>query len=359
MSPVLLLSFLVAALIALLPGVAPARRRLADALARDGVGAVRARDLRRGPAAGPVRLVIPIVVLAFVAPFVAGPERVDPRPPGPADRAGRGHRRHATRRPGEPEPPRHVEGEVLDDDPGPRALTGRIALHGGGEYVTGDERAMDALLAAARAAAGDGAADRRHRPDGGGPPAAGAGRRPRRAGVPGRRGARRPRDRGRTAAILTRADAAEPALVGLLAGAHLVHVPGGDPDLVPAVLRDTPAWAAILDAVDRDACLAGASAGAMALGERVWTSRGGVDGLGLLPGVAVIPHFVAGRLDAWRSIVEDGRPLAWIGIDEQTLVIGRPGETWSVAGRGRVHLVPVGAREPALVAGPGAAVPIG
>ena len=121
----------------------------------------------------------------------------------------------------------------------------------------------------------------------------------------------------RTAPILTRADAAEPALVGLLAGAHLVHVPGGDPDLVPAVLRDTPAWSAILDALDRDACLAGASAGAMALGERVWTSRGGVDGLGLLPGVAVIPHFVAGRLDAWRSIVEDGRPLAWIGVDER------------------------------------------
>ena len=60
-------------------------------------------------------------------------------------------------------------------------------------------------------------------------------------------------------------------------------------------------------------------------------------------GIAVIPHCAAGRLEAWRPIVEDGHPLAWIGIDEQTLVIGRPGETWSVAGRGRVHVVPVGA----------------
>lgn len=218
---------------------------------------------------------------------------------------------------------------------------------------------MDALLAAARAAAGDA------QPVVVIVPTAAARQRPEQAAAHGERAFRAAAARAgleievRTAPILTRADAADPALVGLLADAHLVHVPGGDPDLVPAVLRDTPAWSAILEALGRDACLAGASAGAMALGERVWTSRGGVDGLGLLPGIAVIPHFVGGRLEAWRSVVEDGRPLAWIGIDEQTVVIGRPGETWSVAGRGRVHLVPVGAREPALVAGPGAAVPIG
>ncbi|HEY4189161.1 MAG TPA: Type 1 glutamine amidotransferase-like domain-containing protein [Candidatus Limnocylindrales bacterium] len=218
---------------------------------------------------------------------------------------------------------------------------------------------MDALLAAARAAAGPSE-----------PvvvilPTAAARQRPEQAAAQGERAFRAAATRAGTgiavltAPILTRADAADPELVGMLAGAHLIHVPGGDPDLVPSVLRDTLAWAAILEGLDRGMCLAGASAGAMALGERVWTSRGGVDGLGLLPGVAVIPHFVAGRLDAWRPVVEAGRPLAWIGIDEQTLVMGRPGETWSVAGRGRIHVVPVGALEPALVAGPGAAVPIG
>ena len=218
---------------------------------------------------------------------------------------------------------------------------------------------MDALLAAARAAAG-----------GAEPvvvivPTAAARQRPEQAAAQGERAFRAAAARAgigiavETAAILTRGDAGDPALVATLSGAHLIHVPGGDPDLVPAVFRDTPAWVAITEAVDGGACLAGASAGAMALGDRVWTSRGGIDGLGLVPGTAVIPHFVAGRLDAWRPVVEDGRPLAWIGIDEQTLVIGRPGATWAVAGRGRVHLVPVGAREPALVAGPGAAVPIG
>jgi hypothetical protein len=166
---------------------------------------------------------------------------------------------------------------------------------------------MDALLAAARAAAGPSE-----------PvvvilPTAAARQRPEQAAAQGERAFRAAATRAGTgiavltAPILTRADAADPELVGMLAGAHLIHVPGGDPDLVPSVLRDTLAWAAILEGLDRGMCLAGASAGAMALGERVWTSRGGVDGLGLLPGVAVIPHFVAGRLDAWRPVVEAGR----------------------------------------------------
>ncbi len=119
MSPVLLLSFLVAALIALLPvwrlHVAGwPTRWLVTAWVLYSLGIFVAVRL-------PVlRLVIPIVVLAFVAPFVAGPERLT--------RVLQGRRTvpavviDVTPRaaPGEPEPPRHVEGEVLDDDPGPR-----------------------------------------------------------------------------------------------------------------------------------------------------------------------------------------------------------------------------------------------
>ena len=84
----------------------------------------------------------------------------------------------------------------------------------------------------------------------------------------------------------------------------------------------------------------------MALGERLWTSRGGVAGLGLLPGTAVIPHFAPGRVAEWRRAVEDGTPLRWIGLDEQTLVIGRPGGSWTVAGRGRAHVIPPGPSSP-------------
>ena len=145
------------------------------------------------------------------------------------------------------------------------------------------------------------------------------------------------------ARLLRRADAEVPdeALIAQLGDAHLVHLPGGDPDLIPAVLRGTPAWAAVLRAHAGGACVAGASAGAMALAERLWTRDGPVDGLGLVPGIAVLPHFDPGRLGAWRAAVDEGGALTWLGLDERTLVIGRPGGTWTVAGRGRAHLAPV------------------
>ena len=161
-----------------------------------------------------------------------------------------------------------------------------------------------------------------------------------------------------TARILTRDDADDPEHVETLEVAHLIHFPGGDPDLIPAVLRDTPAWAAIRGALSRGACLAGASAGAMALGERLWTSRGGVAGLGLLPGTAVIPHFAPGRVAEWRRAVEDGTPLRWIGLDEQTLVIGRPGGSWTVAGRGPRARDPAGVPRAHDRGPPGSSIPV-
>jgi cyanophycinase len=155
------------------------------------------------------------------------------------------------------------------------------------------------------------------------------------------------------AMLLRRSDAEAPAAAAPFEAAHVVHLPGGDPDVIPAVLRDTPAWAAILRAVERGACLAGASAGAMALAERLWTQGGPLDGLGLVRGIAVLPHYGPGRVQGWRASVDAGRTLTWLGLDEQTLVIGRPGGSWRVAGRGSAHVIPPGIDTPSRSAGPG------
>lgn len=219
---------------------------------------------------------------------------------------------------------------------------------------------MDALLAAARETAGGEVprivlvptAAARHRPD----LAVTQGERAFRAAA-ARAGVE---VRVSEARILRREEAEAPdaGVLVKLEDAHLVHLPGGDPDLIPAVLRGTAAWCAILRAHAGDACVAGASAGAMALAERLWTRDGPVDGLGLVPGIAVVPHFEPSRLGAWRAVVDGGgvggaRPLAWLGLDEQTLVIGRPGEQWTVAGTGRAHMAPAGTGAPATSAGPG------
>ncbi len=152
------------------------------------------------------------------------------------------------------------------------------------------------------------------------------------------------------AGVLDGPSAAEPGNVTRLETAHVIHLPGGDPDLLPAVLRGTPAWAAILRAYVAGACVAGASAGAMALAERLWTAGGPVDGLGLVSGIAVLPHFDPRRASAWRGVVDPDGRLAWLGLDERTLVIGHPGGTWTVAGAGRAHVIHSGADSPAISA---------
>lgn len=148
------------------------------------------------------------------------------------------------------------------------------------------------------------------------------------------------------ARVVDRQSAADPANAALLDAADVVHLPGGHPDLVPAVMRATAAWAAILRAHARGGCIAGASAGAMALGERLWTPAGAAEGLRLVPGLAVVPHFDTRRAAVWRVAVDPAARLAWLGLDERTLVVGRPGEAWTVAGAGRVHLLPPGASTP-------------
>lgn len=225
--------------------------------------------------------------------------------------------------------------------------------------MAGDEAAMDALLEAGIAAwRGSGpvrvvlvpTAVARHRPD-----------------LAAAHGARAFREAGVRAGIVTdiavapvldRRSAADAAIAALFDDAHVIHLPGGDPDLIPAILRDSPAWAAMQRAHSAGACLAGASAGAMALAERLWTRDEPMDGLGVVPGVAVLPHFDPGRLAMWQGAVDPERLLTWLGLDEQTLVIGRPGAEWRVAGRGRAYLAAAGAK-PMVTARHGELIVIG
>ena len=90
----------------------------------------------------------------------------------------------------------------------------------------------------------------------------------------------------------------------------------------------------------------------MALTERLWTSGGPVEGLGLGAGIAVLPHFDPRRAAAWRGIVDPDGHLAWLGLDERTLVIpAGAGGTWTVAGSGSAHVLEPGAALPSRSAG--------
>jgi cyanophycinase-like exopeptidase len=230
---------------------------------------------------------------------------------------------------------------------------GPIGLHGGGEYLPGDERFLDALLetAATRATPGDAesplkvvilpTAAARGRPDLAG--ATGA------AALERRAKARGVKARVEVALVVDDASAADPALAGLIASADLVHLSGGDPDIVPALLAKSAAGAGLRQAWEKGAVIGGASAGAMILAEWTWTPQGGIPGLGYVRGLAVVPHYDDIRRVAWQARLDQVAPagLGYLGLDERTGVISGDG-AWQVAGQGAAYWFPAGSSAPVV-----------
>jgi cyanophycinase-like exopeptidase len=206
-------------------------------------------------------------------------------------------------------------------------MSGPIALHGGGEFLAGDEEFLAALLARAIPRAERGRAIRVAVD-----PTAAARGRPDLAGRNGveafeRVGAESGVDvAATTIPVVDRATAADVDFAADLAAADVIHFPGGDPDLIPTLLPGTAAWAAITEAHLAGAVLAGASAGAMALGPWTWTPGGGIGGLHLVQGYVVVPH---AHEATWSTTIE--RFAAWapeglgaLGLSEQTGVLEEP-----------------------------------
>jgi len=216
-------------------------------------------------------------------------------------------------------------------------VSGPLALHGGGEFLPGDEAFLLALLEATPRTPGEPVriavvpvAAARHSPQ----LAARHGttaleRVALSAGIPAT---------AQAVMVVDAASADDPDLARRLAAADLVHLPGGDPDLVPGILAGSAAWRAIEEAHERGAVLAGASAGAMGLADSTWTQQGWRDGLGLVHGLIVLPHFAQFDPRGREADIDRvGRErLSVLGLDERTGVIREPaGAGWRVAGEGR------------------------
>jgi cyanophycinase len=145
--------------------------------------------------------------------------------------------------------------------------------------------------------------------------------------------------------VTNRVEACEARWAERIAGANFVYLSGGRPGYLYRTLVDTPVWQAILGIYRQGGVLAGCSAGAMILGERIAGFPRGQAGFGLLPGTMIAPHFDelsprAVRL--MRHFVP--KEVALIGIDGNTaLVVESPG--WTVTGSGGVTVIGQGGRE--------------
>lgn len=158
--------------------------------------------------------------------------------------------------------------------------------------------------------------------------------------------------------VVDAASANDPGHARLVAGAGLVYLSGGNPAYLTQTLRGSLVWEAIVEAWAGGCALAGCSAGAMALSaafpdiRHPW--RPAMPGLGLVPGVEVLPHF-----DAFAARMPDlilrrvsGAPagVQVVGIDEDTALVhgldrgsldlGSPDSGgWCVDGRQSVWLL--------------------
>lgn len=141
-----------------------------------------------------------------------------------------------------------------------------------------------------------------------------------------------------------RADADDPAAAQALGEADLIYLSGGKPAYLRRALEGTAVGAALRDAHERGAVLAGCSAGAMILAGHAfefrvrvmpWPLRWG-RGLDFAPGISVVPHY-----DAWPEALsaliafQAPRGSVVLGIDEETAAVGRDG-SWQVHGAARV-----------------------
>lgn len=242
--------------------------------------------------------------------------------------------------------------------PGRDQLSGWFALHGGGEFQPGDERFLRAVLETMPVRPGPGQIVI--------VPTAAA------RGAPDRVAAMGIAAFERIAASLERhvlvsstmvvdlTSADDPAIAQRLEAAALIYFPGGDPDLIPTIVPGTLAGRAVIAALAAGATLVGASAGAMAMGSWTWTPGGQLAGLGLIPGIVVVPH--ADGASWQRSLARfGGDPRAVpglrgvLGLAERTGLLidagARSGGRWLVAGEGEARwLTANGAHDSTLTA---------
>jgi cyanophycinase len=143
--------------------------------------------------------------------------------------------------------------------------------------------------------------------------------------------------------VLTRGDGLVEEHVRTVRDARFVYLPGTSPMHLRSVLKDSPLYEAMLAVLDDGGVLAGSGAGADVLCDPMVDTRGGAFtvGLGLVPGLAVIPRYNAWSHDKVHRTVELApKGLAVVGIPESTALIRDAGGTWRVEGVGEcvVHL---------------------
>lgn len=138
--------------------------------------------------------------------------------------------------------------------------------------------------------------------------------------------------------VLSRADAEDGGAAAVMRRARFIYLAGSSPMHLRSVLKGSKVWEALLLAWRDGAIVVGSSGAAMALTDPMVDARGGglTIGLGLLRGLAVVPHFGdvhedehGEKLHRSVQLAPVGTPVA--GIPERTALIRDPAGRWRSA----------------------------
>jgi cyanophycinase len=153
--------------------------------------------------------------------------------------------------------------------------------------------------------------------------------------------------------VLSRADAGDHGAAEVMRAARFIYLSGSSPMHLRSVLRHSPLWDALVEAWRGGAVVAASSGAAMALTDPMVDARGGglTIGLGLVSGLAVVPHFGhddqdehGEKLHRSVQLAPTGVPVA--GIPERTALIRDPEGGWRSGGAAEVAVFLDGARAP-------------
>lgn len=153
--------------------------------------------------------------------------------------------------------------------------------------------------------------------------------------------------------VLSRADAEDPGVAEVCRRHRFIYLSGGSPLHLRAVLKDSAVYRALVEAYRSGAVVAGSGAGSMVLTDPMVDPRGGAltVGLGMVEGMAVVPHFGDRLEDAHgeklhRSVALAPAGLPVVGIPERTALVRGRGGNWRSAGAGTVAVFVNGVRAP-------------
>lgn len=153
--------------------------------------------------------------------------------------------------------------------------------------------------------------------------------------------------------VLVRSDAENDGAADIMRRAKLIYLVGSSPMHVRSVLKNSAVWDALVTAWQAGAVVVGSSGAAIALTDPMVDARGGglTIGLGLVNGVAVVPHFGDASEDGTgeklhRSVLLAPKDIPLVGIPEQTALIRDPNGSWRWAGAQPVTVYLGGAASP-------------